>query len=77
MHRGLPCQNFGWAMANLAHPAAPPMLSVQFVKLRFVFVRFGRLLKGHVQLISQLLATLFLSAVPLSFVWHSALSVDL
>ena len=25
MHRGLPYQNFGWAMTNLAHPAAPPM----------------------------------------------------
>jgi len=25
MHRGLPYQNFGWAMANLAQPAAPPM----------------------------------------------------
>jgi len=28
MHRGLPDQNFGWAMANLAHPAAPPMSSI-------------------------------------------------
>ena len=27
MHRGLPYQNFGWAMANLTHPAAPPMPS--------------------------------------------------
>ena len=34
MHRGLPYQNLGWAMANLAHTAAPPMAdSEQLEKL--------------------------------------------
>jgi len=27
MHRGTPNQNFGWAMANPAHAAAPPPMT--------------------------------------------------